>query len=625
MQRLSHDLFRFRDTCNVYLIRCGREGILIDFGSGDVLDHLDGLGIERVTDVLMTHHHRDQGQGLARAAKAGIRIWVPGAERDLFERVDDHWRGRQLDNDYNNRQDRFSLLEPVPVAGILQEYVPVTYAGRSLTAVPTPGHTVGSVSILVELDERLVCFTGDLIAAPGKVWSLAATQWSYNGAEGVLCTILSGRDIVRRQPDLLLPSHGDPIADPAAAFGLLESRLLGLMALRREYPALLDHHAEPFVRVTPHLLQNRTSHAYSYVLLSESGKALVIDYGYDFETGLAAGTDRAARRPWLYNVPRLKEDFGVTSIDVAMPTHYHDDHVAGLESLRRVEGTRVWAAETLVDVLERPAHYDLPCLWYDPIPVDRSLPLGEPIDWEEYQITLHPLPGHTLYQVAIEFVVDGMRVLAVGDQFVDLAWLFYLQSQSLPVGDSELGPLPPATKQNYVYRNRFSLSDYRATAKLYHDVRPDIMVYGHWPPSHVDAAHFARLDGLGTDLERIHRDLLPLDEVDFGAEGAGAWIRPYRSEVAAGLELALAVEILNPFSWPEKAEVHLVVPDGWSCRPDDGSDPRPTRLDAHGTAVVRFCVQPPAGVAVRRARIAADVTVGARRFGQLAEALVTVR
>lgn len=624
MRRLSPDLYCFPDTCNVYLIRCGREGVLIDFGSGDVLDHLDPLGIERVTDVLMTHHHRDQGQGLARAVDAGIRIWVPEAERDLFERVDHHWQGRQLDNDYNNRQDRFSLLEPVLVAGTLQEYVPATFAGRSLTAIPTPGHTVGSVSILGAIDERLVCFSGDLITASGKVWSLAATQWSYNGAEGVLSTVLSGRDLLRRQPAVLLPSHGEPLEDPAGAFSLLESRLLRLMALRREYPALLDHHAKPFVDITPHLLQNRTSHAYSYVLLSDTGKALIIDYGYDFETGLAAGTDRAARRPWLYNMPRLKEDFGVTSIDVAIPTHYHDDHVAGLDLLRRVEGTRIWAAEDLVDVLERPAHYDLPCLWYDPIPIDRALPTGEPITWEEYELTLHPLPGHTLYQVAIEVTVDGKRVLAVGDQFVDLAWLFYLQSQSLHLGDAELGPLPPAVKQNYVYRNRFSISDYRETAKLYANVRPDIMVYGHWPPSKVDAAHFSRLEKLGTDLEQIHRELLPLDEVDFGAEGAGAWIRPYRSEVSSGLELALAVEVLNPFSWPEEAEIDLVVPEGWSCRRDDGSDMERTRLDAHGMAVVRFCVVPPRGLHVRRARIAADVTVGERRFGQIAEALVTV-
>ena len=58
---------------------------MVDFGSGAVLDHVHELGVEQVTDVLVTHHHRDQVQGLARARTAGARIWVPphraGADR----------------------------------------------------------------------------------------------------------------------------------------------------------------------------------------------------------------------------------------------------------------------------------------------------------------------------------------------------------------------------------------------------------------------------------------------------------------------------------------------------------------------------------------------------------------
>ena len=38
-----------------------------------VLDHLAELGVERVTDVLMTHHHRDQVQGLAPRGRRGRR------------------------------------------------------------------------------------------------------------------------------------------------------------------------------------------------------------------------------------------------------------------------------------------------------------------------------------------------------------------------------------------------------------------------------------------------------------------------------------------------------------------------------------------------------------------------
>jgi glyoxylase-like metal-dependent hydrolase (beta-lactamase superfamily II) len=59
--------------------------VLIDSGSGDVLDVLSKIGVTRVTDVLITHHHRDQCQGLDRAKEAGISIWVPHIELDLSQ------------------------------------------------------------------------------------------------------------------------------------------------------------------------------------------------------------------------------------------------------------------------------------------------------------------------------------------------------------------------------------------------------------------------------------------------------------------------------------------------------------------------------------------------------------
>jgi hypothetical protein len=123
----------------------------------------------------------------------------------------------------------------------------------------------------------------------------------------------------------------------------------------------------------------------------------------------------------------------------------------------------------------------------------------------------------------------------------------------------------------------------------------------------------------GERLAELHRELLPLDEVDFGAEGFGARITPYRSAVAPGGELALDVEIRNPFAGPAEAIVGLAVPAGWVA-----PEPRQVSLPAHGTDVVRFELR--AGPEpTRRARVAADLTVDGRPLGQQAEALVDVR
>src|SRR5690348_6676421 len=121
-EEVARDVLRIRDTCNVYVLRSGTEALLVDVGSGAVLDVLPELGVERVTDVLLTHHHRDQVQGLRRAADAGARIWAPPVERELIDAVDRHWLERGIDDDYDLRQDRFSLLEPAPVTGTVAEY-----------------------------------------------------------------------------------------------------------------------------------------------------------------------------------------------------------------------------------------------------------------------------------------------------------------------------------------------------------------------------------------------------------------------------------------------------------------------------------------------------------------------
>ena len=604
--RIADQLYLFRDTCNVYILCSGKEAVLVDFGSGDVLDLLAEIGVERATDVLMTHHHRDQGQGLKRAVQAGINIWVPHTEQDLFHSIDAHWQAREIYDNYNVRQDRFSLLESIPVAGTLQDYETRRFGEHALTVIPTPGHTTGSISLLVESDKRRILFSGDLIYGPGKVISLAATQWTYNGAEGVAAGLASLLDLQDRQIDVLLPSHGEPMENPKEAMTLLIERYWELLQRRKQNPRLIQLRDRPYQQVlplgegsngqgTPHLLMHRASMANIYVLLSESGKALFVDFGYDFLTGIPAGSDRASRRPWLYTLPALKAQFGVKKIDVVLPTHYHDDHVAGCNLLRRVEGTEVWAAQNFADILEHPSRYDLPCLWFDPIPVDHWLPLEQPIPWEEYTLTLYPLPGHTRYAVAVEFEVDGLRVLATGDQYQGddgLAW-------------------------NYVYQNRYAIGDYPATAELYRRLHPDVILSGHWQPLRVTPDYLHKITAKAEALDRLHHELLP-ETPDLGAEGFLARLSPYQVTVVAGETIPFEVEIRNPFPRLEEAILRVVAPPGWDV------DPVEQTHQITGVQTFLFNINPPADLTVRRARIAVDLTIAGQRFGQQAEALVTI-
>jgi len=587
----------YRDTCNVYVVKDGPDAVLVDFGDGGVLDELPSIGVERVAAILMTHHHRDQGQGLPKAEQRGIPIWVPHAEQDLFARVDAHWQGRVVRNNYFVRQDRFSLLEPVRIAGTLVDYAEWTCGSLRFLVVPTPGHTTGSITLMTELQGRTYAFCGDLIYGPGKVWSMAATQWTYNGAEGVPASIASLLDVKERRPDALLPSHGEPMERPAEAIDPLVERLRQLLRYRGHNARLFELRDRPYERVTEHLLRSRAAFANYYVLLSASGKALLLDFGYDFATGIVEPTDRASRRPWLYSIPRLKRQFGVARIEAVLLTHYHDDHVAGCNALRQAEGAEVWAAEHFADVLERPEAYDLPCLWYDPIPVDRKIALDAPFRWEEYEIELHALPGHTRYAAAISFEADGKRVLVTGDQYQGNDGLQY----------------------NYVYQNGFQIDDYVRSAELYRRLRPDVILTGHWEPLWVEPGYYDALDERGAALARLHAELLPLEDADFGADGFGCVISPYEFDLAAGDAAEARVEVRNPFPTAAEATVTLVLPEGWTAPPA-----RRIRLEPRQTAALAFAFRTPEGLTARRRRIAADVTVGGKRLGQLAEALVNV-
>ena len=604
--QISPHLYRYDDSCHVYVLVHGRDAVLIDIGTGDVLDHLDEFGVDRVTDVLMTHHHRDQAQGLPRAAALGVRIWVPGTEIDLFQWVEEHFQQRGINNYYNPRQDRFSIIHSVPVFGISPEYRTIAPAGIGITTIPTPGHTTGSVTYLARIDGQKVAFVGDLLYGPGQVWSLEALQWTYTGHGGLAATVLSMHDVLEAGPDLLLPSHGVVMPDPVGAVAQTEPLLRRLLDTRRAEPWDLDAWRDrPFDVITPHLLRNRTGNAQNYVLLSESGSALFIDYGYDMVTDWAAGEDKAARRAWLPSLRALKRDFGVDRVEVAIPTHYHDDHIAGFNLLREIEGTEIWAEKEIAAIMGAPERYDLPCLLRDAVPTDHIVPTDTPLAWREYEITLFPQPGHCLNQVAIYTEVDGKKVIATGDQ-QEATW--------------EPGVRPEVL--NYQYKNGFRPEDYVASARLYQKLQPDLMLTGHWGYREVDQPYLDELQSKAEELVDLHTRVLARQELNFGPGDFMSTIRPYVVVSTPGKLISYEVEVLNPLPEVGSACVTMAGPAGWTFAPAK----REIVLQPQQTGVVSFaCWSPEDAGRQRRVVLAADLTVNGRRFGQRAECLVDLR
>ena len=244
----------------------------------------------------------------------------------------------------------------------------------------------------------------------------------------------------------------------------------------------------------------------------------------------------------------------------------------------------------------------MPCQWYEPIVVDRSLPLGQKVRWNEYEITVHDQPGHTLYAAAFEVTVDGVTALFTGDQ-----------QENLGIRGERREIL------NYQYRNRFRLGDYVRSAELYRSIAPGLLLSGHWEPRWVDDGYLDYLRFAGDDLDEMHAALLPLDELDLGADGVLCRITPYRSTVAPGERLRLVATVRNPHDAAVEAELIPVLPVDWRADPPESR----MRLGPGQQVDVEFVVTV-GETETRRARLALDVTLGDLRLGQHAEALVDV-
>ena len=84
-QQLLPDLWRFADSCNVFVVKKGEHAIAVDFGSGQWLERLPDLGIQHLDHVFLTHHHADQCAGLRSQPTWPFTIHAPAGEDKFLD------------------------------------------------------------------------------------------------------------------------------------------------------------------------------------------------------------------------------------------------------------------------------------------------------------------------------------------------------------------------------------------------------------------------------------------------------------------------------------------------------------------------------------------------------------
>ncbi len=162
------------------LVKKGTETILIETGCGNKLNdkekafysvedsdwigaNLANIGVppEDVNKVLLTHLHTDHAGGCVTRDSSGKLVSTfPNAEFFVSKK---EWEVANsgsgiTPNAYNN--ENYQPLEEAGQLRIVSEDAQICPGVRFL---PTPGHTLGHVSILIEGQEKELVFTGDLL------------------------------------------------------------------------------------------------------------------------------------------------------------------------------------------------------------------------------------------------------------------------------------------------------------------------------------------------------------------------------------------------------------------------------------------------------------------------------
>jgi glyoxylase-like metal-dependent hydrolase (beta-lactamase superfamily II) len=125
-----------------------------------------GFTPESIDTVLCTHLHFDHVGWNTRLVDGK---WVPTFPnaRYLFGRKEyEHWMHLQATHGYHDLNHMHDSIEPVVAAGLMDLIDPDYKVCPEITLMPTPGHTPGHVSIVIESEGERAIITGDMMHNP---------------------------------------------------------------------------------------------------------------------------------------------------------------------------------------------------------------------------------------------------------------------------------------------------------------------------------------------------------------------------------------------------------------------------------------------------------------------------
>lgn len=484
-ERLDEGLYRFHDTCNVYVV-CGKRGSLaIDFGSGRWLSTAKALGLPPVERVMITHHHPDQCAGLLRRRKWPFIIDVPANDQPFFTRqgVSEYWKHRHA----NGVPPSYAVLPRGLPNGMvrfsMEGFTDTLWNDTRVRFISTPGHGRNAISILLDHHGKQIVFCGDAAHANATIHEPFHLEWDHWTGSGALAAWEGIVRVSNLAINLLCPAHGPVVKRrPRLMLKKLAARLLDFYHAKGSIVAgEPDHYTSAELqpsgakKLSPSLYQFSVN---GYLILSSTGEAMVID----------------AMRSDGPMIEKLLASLDVARITCATATHCHFDHADGLPYLRRRYSARVVLHPWVAAPLRRPGLFDVPWLPAEPIIADHLLPETGSFRWNEFTFRVAPYPGQTRWHMCLMTDIDRRRVFFGGDSF------------------------QPASRWNgtggFCALNGSSFAGFRQSARLIMSWKPDLVANGHDTYVTYHPSQFEKIVTWSRHAERATRMLCPSGDLN---------------------------------------------------------------------------------------------------------------
>jgi len=164
--------------CNVYLIDCGSEALLIDSGVGinteKIVRNIEKIKKDYnlnsdIRKLLLTHAHLDHSGGSANLKKLlGVKLFVSEVESKYIDDGDEEKIGL-IKAKQSGVYPKSYKLTPAKVDYRLKDGEEISVGKYIIKIISTPGHSRGSVCFLLKNHEKKVLFSGDVIFIGGYI------------------------------------------------------------------------------------------------------------------------------------------------------------------------------------------------------------------------------------------------------------------------------------------------------------------------------------------------------------------------------------------------------------------------------------------------------------------------